>query len=697
MDMIELVTEKPWWYLLFCLLAGVVYALVLYYKDTSIPAGQVYLKRFLATVRGVLIALLAFLLLTPLIKSFQREVEKPLVVIAQDNSESIVALRDSQQIKNEYAEKIKELAEKLQSKYEVKIIQWGDKVKETSEFSFSDKESDFSGMLDEVNVRYGFRNFGALVIASDGLYNKGSNPVYHTSQVKAPYYVVALGDTTVRKDVRIGKVNFNKVVYLGNSFPVEVSVEANQVAGSQVSLTVQKDSSVLFKRQVNISNNQFQQQVNVLLDASQKGIHHYKIKLSTLPGEVSLANNEKDIYIEVRESKEKILILAEAPHPDIAALKQAIEQSQNYEVKAATIEQFEGKVNDYNLVILHQLPSTRHNVQEILNKLVASHTSLLFVLGAESSFNTFNKSNSGLTIGNAIGKSNNAEGLFNNDFSWFTLSDETKNAIMELPPLNAPFGEYRQNAGTSSLLFQKIGSVQTRTPLLLFNEEGERRTGVLAGEGFWRWRLSDYSMHENFNATNEVIQKSVQFLSNKEQKSKFRISNKVSIPENEQVIFDAEVYNDNYELINQPDVSMVITNKERKSFSYSFSKTDKAYTLNAGYFQPGEYSYKASVKVGEKQMIKEGIFSVNALQLELSDLTANHAMLQALSHKHGGTVFYPTQLDQLADSLLSRDDIKAVSYSNYKLQDLINLKWVFFLLLALLSIEWFVRKRSGAY
>jgi hypothetical protein len=93
----------------------------------------------------------------------------------------------------------------------------------------------------------------------------------------------------------------------------------------------------------------------------------------------------------------------------------------------------------------------------------------------------------------------------------------------------------------------------------------------------------------------------------------------------------------------------------------------------------------------------EGEFSVTALQVEQNETTADHQLLYALSHKTGGELFYPGQLDALAKTLEQREDIKTISYSHYKLEDLINLKWVFFLLLALLSAEWFLRKRSGAY
>jgi hypothetical protein len=554
-----------------------------------------------------------------------------------------------------------------------------------------------TGMLDEVRVRYGDRNLGALIVVSDGLYNRGGNPLYHPFDLQVPFYSVALGDTTVRKDVRIGKINFNKVAYLGNTFPVEVTVESDQYAGTPVTFTVQQDSAVVFSRQMNITNNRFRQQAIVLLDAKRQGIQHYKIKVSRMPGEISTTNNEKDIYVEVKENKEKILILAESPHPDIAAIKQAIEQSQNYEVVSKLASEFEGKTDEYNLVILHQLPGIRYPAQDLVNKLTSSNTPLFFVLGATTLFPAFNKFNSGVSLNNTLGKSNDAEALLNNDFSLFTLSDETRAAISNLPPLQTPFGEYKVTAGATSLLFQKIGSVQTRTPLLLFTEDNNRRMAVLAGEGFWRWRLEDFRMHENFRVTNELIQKTVQYLSNKEQKSKFRVNHKISIPENEQAQFEAEVYNDSYELVNDPEVMVVIRSKEGKSFNYSFSKTDKSYYLNAGYLEPGEYSYKATVKLGDKVMSKEGAFSVFQLQQELNDLTANHSLMNALALKQGGRMFYPNQLDQLADSLLGRSDLKSVSYSNYKLQDLINLPWVFFLLLSLLSLEWFVRKRSGTY
>jgi hypothetical protein len=58
---------------------------------------------------------------------------------------------------------------------------------------------------------------------------------------------------------------------------------------------------------------------------------------------------------------------------------------------------------------------------------------------------------------------------------------------------------------------------------------------------------------------------------------------------------------------------------------------------------------------------------------------------------------YPNQIEILEKLLSNKEDIVAVSYSEEKLQDLVNLKWVFYLLMAFLTVEWFLRKRFGGY
>ncbi len=693
----SLVTELSPWYILLCILLGAVYAFALYYRDHTLESLHKWIKIAMAVFRFTVVTLLAFLLLSPMIKTIFHEVEKPIVIVAQDNSKSILIGKDSAFYRKDYPELMNSLIKNLAKDYDVKQLSFGDGVKDGIDYNYGDLQTNISQLFEEVNNKYNGRNVGAIVLATDGLFNQGSNPIYSSKGLKTPVYTVALGDTTVHKDLILSSINFNKVVYLGNSFPLQVNVDARECGGSTSQLIVSRDSTVLFKKQVDISTNNFHSTVQVILDAKTKGIHHYKVKLTPVEGEITTTNNEKDLFIEVLENKQKVLLVALAPHPDLAAIKQSVESGENYELKTVLIDKFDGNLNNYDLVILHQLPANTNPANNLLSLIKNKHIPAWYILGSESSIGLFNDQQLGLMILDSKGKTNDALPAFVKDFSLFTLSEEAQKNLNKFPPLVAPFGSYKTMTNTYPMLKQQIGSVKTDYPLLYFKQDGENKLGVLAGEGLWKWRLNDYMLNQNHESFNEIVTKIVQYLSTHETKNKFRVTAKHSFSENEVLQFDAEVYNDSYELINTPDVHLEIINKDKKSFPFNFSKTDKAYTLKAGYLPVGDYTYNASVKVGDKTLTASGVFSVSALQVESNETIANHSMLYALAKNHGGAMVYPRQLGDLDKMIHALDNIKSVSYEHKQLKDLINLKWVFFLLLALVSAEWFLRKRSGSY
>jgi hypothetical protein len=695
--MINLVTEQPIWFVIFCILLGFLFAWFLYRNDKRTYDLSKLLRSILFMLRFFFITVLSFLLLSPLLKTITRQTEKPIVIVAQDNSESIIINKDSSYYRNEYPQKMNSMISELKKKFDVHTISFGDKMQDDIHYSYSDKQTDYSLLLNSLNVRFANRNVGAVIIATDGLYNRGSSPVFSSDDLSSPVYTIALGDTTAKKDLRIANVRYNKVAFLNSTFPVEIVLEARQCNGGSTTLTLLEDSSILFSKSVSIPGSTFSQTIPVYLDAKKKGLHHYRIEASGINNEVTLENNVKDIYIQVEESKRKILIIADSPHPDIAALKEAIESNENYEADVQMITKFDAKMNDYQLIILHQLPSTDHPAMEIITEIKKTQISAWYIVGTQTNVKAFNSLSSPVSIGGDLNKTNYIQPALNKNFSLFTIGDNVLTALPNFPPLMAPFGDYKTSTAGASLLVQQIGNVTTNQPLLFLSSSNESKDAVLCGEGLWRWKLNDYQLNGNFNAFNEIISKTIQYLSTREVRRQFKVIAKNIFPENEPIMFDAEVYNENYELINTPDIAVAITNENGKSFPYTFSKSERAYSLNAGIFSPGRYHYKATVKIGEKPFTSEGDFSVSALQAEKMETVADHSLLYSWAHKKGGEMFYPAQLNELSKLLLSKEEIKTVSYSQVKLLDLVNLKWVFFLLLVFISVEWFLRKRNGLY
>ena len=70
--------------------------------------------------------------------------------------------------------------------------------------------------------------------------------------------------------------------------------------------------------------------------------------------------------------------------------------------------------------------------------------------------------------------------------------------------------------------------------------------------------------------------------------------------------------------------------------------------------------------------------------------------MKALSTSNSGAVFTDGDWDSLEQSLKTLDP-PSISHQNEKMEQWINLKTLFFLILVLLSLEWFLRKRNGSY
>lgn len=660
---------------------------MLYYKDKKLNEFHRWLIYTLAALRFILVSIVAFLLLSPLIKSTTKTTEKPIIVIAQDNSESIIQNKDSTFYKQEYKNNLNELIAGLNEKYDVKFHPFGNKIGTENQFDFNDKQTDISSVFNEIGNRYSGRNVGAILLASDGIYNKGYNPSYASFNIKAPVYTIAMGDTTIKKDAAIAKVVHNRFAYLGNKFPVQIEISAFRLKGFSGNLTLKKGDELLFSQKVDINNNNFNSTITLVLDAKNTGIQHYHIKLEALPDEVNLRNNKQDIFIDVRDGREKIALLANAPHPDIFAIKESLEKNQNYEVETYLADQFNQPLKKYGVVILHQIAASNKIINEIKN----AGTPIWFIGTAPAVLNT------GISIPPTDNKVNDVEAVMSKSFALFTISDELRNFIRNVPAVQCPFGNYKTGAAANVLLHQKIGIVETETPLFVFNPNGEQKTAVFIGDGLWKWKLRDFAEHNSHALFNELVNKTVQYLSTKADKSFFRVMHKNNFYENESIEFEAQVYNASYELINEPDVELIIINNEDKKFPFTFSKTGNTYRLNAGMLSSGQYKFESKVKVGTTQYMQRGEFSVTPLQIETVNTVADHQLLFNLAKKHGGNMVYPTELKKLGKMLGERNDIKTIAYTEQKLTDLINVKWLFFTLLGLLSLEWFIRKQFGAY
>lgn len=649
----------------------------------------------------MVIFIISFLLLSPVVRFISFYLEKPIIIFAQDNSESLSLLknREANSLKL-YSQEIKDFVSSLSDNYDVKAYRFGDKIVEGSNFDFLDKETDFVPVFDEINKKYINYNIGALVIASDGIYNKGGNPLYNSRDFPFPVYTIALGDTTKKHDIVIKSAYSNQISFLGDYFPVEILITANGFNGQAVSLKIYNQGKEINSKIVQINKQDFSSLLKFDILAENKGIQQYTIKIESKPGEYNLKNNTKELLIDILDNKKKILILSNAPHPDISAIRKALETNKNLIVESFFADEFSRNVSEYQLVICHQLPGTEFKLQKIHKQLVDNNIPTLFVIGQNTDLAVFNSLKSGIEIQSDKKLFEQALPILNTNFNLFEIDNNFIELIHNCPPLNVPFADYIVNSGQQILLYQKIKGIKTTMPLISFmqgQESGLVKYGIVFGDGIWQWRIKDYLVHENHHAFDSFINKLVTFLSLDVKKERFMVYHKRTFTENEDIIFRAELYNKSFELINSPDILLNITNQEKKEYDYLFTRTGKSYVVDAGQLPVGDYTYSANTEFDHEKFQKAGEFKILPLNIEHLELTANHALLNQISVQTGGKMFLPNELENLLQELKNNENIKTISHSTFDLIDFIEVKWIVLLLIFLLTIEWFTRKYFGAY
>lgn len=699
--MLDLSFQYPAWFLLLCVLLGLGYALLLYYRDTTFREQAPRLHRWLGLLRFLTVTLLSALLLSPLLKSLLTETKKPVIVLAQDQSESAAADLQGAALET-YKQNWQALREGLDENYEVHELSFGDQVREGVDFNFTDKVTNLSELLKGVYDLYGGQNLGAVVVASDGIYNEGSNPAYVDVAIAAPVYTVALGDTTPKKDLLVKRVFHNKIAYLGDKFTIQIDVAATNCAGQQTVLNVGQvvDNQVrnLQSIPVNIAGNDFFITKEVQIEADKPGVAQYLITVAGLPGEASTVNNRKEIFVDVLDARQKILLLANSPHPDLTAIKTTLEINKNYQVSIAYINDPGLDVAKADFIILHNLPSVSNDISGLLNTLNDKKIPRLFIAGMQTGYTALGKAQGLVNMQSDGRQSDDVQGKVSPRFAAFSLNQRIVEELPKFNPATSAFGNFSATPQAQVLLYKRIGKVDTDQPLLVVGEVNGIKTGLFLAEGLWRWRLFDFLQHQNHEIFDELLGKTVQYLSLKEDKRKFRVNlDKTILNENEAVTFGAELYNDNYELTNDPDVAMSIRDRDGKEYTYTFNKTGKAYTLNAGILPVGTYTYKATTNFNGQSLSYEGRFNVQPIQLELFETTANHSVLRQLSAKFGGETVFLAQLASIVEKIKNNQTVKPVIYQTTKTNPLINLKWIFALLAFMLAAEWFLRRYFGSY
>lgn len=689
------------WLIIACIALGILYAYFHYYRSRLSEIADRWKVISLAVIRGIIVSVLAFLILGPIIQYFDSHVEEPRLVVAVDNTLSMVApiVSDSAEVRKSINETLAE----LNKHFEVDTLIFSDRIEENGKITFAGKATNIDEVMTYVKSRYEGIPLAGLILLSDGIYNQGKSPAYSITGMKTPIYTIPYGDSTKKSDLKVAQVLHNRIAYLGDEFPLEVDVIGEKMDAQNHSVNLYNidgngESQLLKTEQMRIREGSSFNSVSFRVKASRVGVQHLRVSVPPIAGELTTANNYKDIFIDVIDSRQKIAIVASSAHPDIGAIESGLSAFDNYDVEKYVLPDSPDNLNDYDLVVLHQIPGGGKSSNRLLSAVENAKIPVIWLVGAQSDIVQLNRLQSIIAIRQNTRQNDEVQASVNSHFSFFDLDDRIKEQIVLYPPLDVPFGDFKAETGAQILLNQVVGKIKTEKPLIAINDRNNLKSALIAGEGIWRWKLYDYLENENNENFNNLLSQIVKFLSARKDLRKFIVeSEKKVYEENDKVRFTANIYNDAYQAQTDPSISIVIS-EEGRQYDYAFTPLSSNYSLDAGHFSPGTYNWTAETTFDGNQLRASGQFIVSEIQKEYLDLEADFALLRHLSEETGGEM-WTADKDISAEIRALKDSpyAKKVKYTTEKNKPLIAMQWIGGLLALLLLSEWFLRRLMGDY
>ncbi|MBC7388693.1 MAG: hypothetical protein H7329_05755 [Opitutaceae bacterium] len=676
--------HSAWWLLL---IFGVSLGLAwLFYSGKNIWNNR--LTWLLKSLRFLSVFLILFLLLNPSITNVKSYKEKQTFPILIDNSQSAVMAGNTEAQLRSGIDQIFKILEDKGFKPELLVHERTAKTSDSITFNYP--SSDISKLLYDGEESTFQKTNNPSILISDGIFNSGVSPVYKS--FRNDIFCLGIGDTIARKDLILKSIENNSIAFLGNKFTIRADIQAIGYPNTAIEISLKNSKGLVEKKTISVKTDFYQESVDFIVPAETKGFQRYSIEISRSKGESNTQNNSQNAYVDIVDDRENILIVANAPHPNIKAIRSALLKAENINIEILIPGISEPKSKNFDLVILQNcligdIPESKNFIKE--------NTSLLYIVGSGTDYGKLNLEN-GLVEISSRNQTDQAQAILNPSFSRFKIGEGTGTLMSDLLPIEVTFGEVRLKGGVDILLFQKINGVQTEKPLLVFGQT-KRKTGALLTDGLWLWRMYEAQSTESSKNIDEIITKSIQYLSSKEDKRKFRIYSQQKVYfEGDQVQIETELYNDLYERINDGAfiLSLSAENKKPKQVNFQSSEGNTALSLNS--LTPGIYKIAGSTKSGGKALSANTEFVVKERKLEMLNLTADFQLLRELSNKNGGKFYSWSNLNQLLIDL-DKFQAKAIWKSSEKTRELINEIWYFCLILAIISTEWIIRRYSGGY
>jgi hypothetical protein len=703
------------------LLAGLVVAALLFSMWTyrrTVPEITRRRRFALIALRGAALAVLLFLLFEPVLNLQRSEELAPRVAVLLDNSKSLT-VEDGGSARSAL---MKEFVSgpsyrKLEGDGEKASWLFGGKAFPMQEvtadsLTFTGVETDIGRALQQVYDAEAQRNLRAVVLVTDGVFTAGKNPIYAAQALGVPVHVVAVGDSTEKKDVLVGRVLANSIAYLESTLPVDVTVRSAGFEGGRTRVTLTDGGREIGSEVLDLRPGANEYPFSFTYTPEQEGVRKLVVRVDPLEGELTTRNNSRAFFVKVLKSRMNVMIVASAPSPDVSLLQRELRKDKNIEATLFVQRGGGGWYDetpaaksflDADVVILAGFPASRTDVgvlRLLAESMEKKAVPLMILPSRTTDYATLKMGlDTYLPFELLQWRPNETEVFFERSESArlnpIVATGISAESWSRLPPLFKTESSFRTRAGAEILGTMKLNNISFNEPLLLTRTLGRSKVLAMTAYGLWRWELA-YDV-QNGEVPGRMLSNAVRWLTTREDDKQVRITpSKEFFDSGEEVEMFAQVYNASYEPVDNAAVTVTVTRGEDTRELVLSPLGAGRYSGMLDVTEEGDYSFTGKAELdGQTLGTDRGRFAVGELNIEFQDTRMNNILLRQIAAATGGQYFTIDDTDALPSAVSGATSFTPSDRLIKSDIHLWNIVWLLALAVLLFAIEWYLRKQAG--
>jgi hypothetical protein len=693
---------------------------ILFYRYT-LPPLPPRRRIMMSTLRALALVLLLLVLFEPILRFVRHDEQRPAIAMLIDNSQSVTIkdrMGDRQTAVKEFLRT--ERQAQFPSGSVVKYYTFSSKLQSANEQSvdsltFHGEATYIAEALAELKEQLIKDNIQEAVLVSDGNYTTGKNPLYDAEGLGIPIYTVGVGDTLEQKDVLVGNVVTNTLAYAETKVPVDVTVRSSGYKGENVEVTISEGTTVLDRKTVTLQEGTREYPVRLFVEPKDEGMKKYTVSVSKLPGELTERNNTHSFFMKVLKSKLRILLLAGAPNPDVAVVRQALVEDEHLTVQSfvqkGAGEFYEGTLSRATLdsadcLVLIGYPSVASSAAMLQQVHDATEQKKLPVLFINSKTIDYGKLQllesflpfawSGATTNEVLVDPSIVDKHKNDPI---VVLDEhfTVDTWQKLPPIYKTQTTFRSKPEANTLAMVKLQNIVLPEPLILTRDVARQKTFAITGYGVWRWRLLTQGNDAIEKCLPLLLSNAVRWLTTKEEDKRVRvISEKEAFTTAEPVQFTGQVYDDQLRHVDNAEL-IVDVQRGRENIRVALNAIGNGrYEGSLDGLGEGDYTFTGKATAdGTTFGEDKGRFSVGQVNAEFIETKMNKQLLEQIAFRTGGKYYDIGSAGTLAADIGSSAKLADKELVQSSEIELWNWQYLAAAIMILFGIEWFLRRRSG--